>query len=32
VQPQIHRAVDLQSGKKPWEHPVARKLIAPPPL
>jgi hypothetical protein len=31
VQPQTLRAVDLQSGKKLWEHPVAGKLIAPPP-
>jgi len=32
VQPQILRAVDLSSGKKLWERPVAGKLIAPPPL
>ncbi len=32
IQPQTLRAVDLQSGKKLWEHPVAGKLIAPPPL
>jgi hypothetical protein len=31
VQPQTLRAVDLRSGKKLWEHPVAGKLITPPP-
>jgi hypothetical protein len=30
VQPQILRAIDLTSGKKLWEHPVAGKLLAPP--
>ncbi len=32
VQTQTLRAVDLSTGKKLWEHPVAGKLIAPPPL
>lgn len=32
VQPQTLPAVNLPSGKKLWEHPVAGKLIAPPPL
>jgi hypothetical protein len=32
VQPQLLRAIDLTSGKKLWEHPVAGKWIAPPPL
>ncbi|MGH7225861.1 MAG: hypothetical protein ACRELF_21795 [Gemmataceae bacterium] len=32
VQPEILRVLDLSSGKKLWEHPVAGKLIAPPPL
>lgn len=31
VQPQILRAIDLSSGKKLWERPVAGKLMAPPP-
>ncbi|HZV04464.1 MAG TPA: hypothetical protein VE999_05180 [Gemmataceae bacterium] len=29
-QPQILKAIDLSTGKKLWEHPVAGKLIAPP--
>jgi hypothetical protein len=32
VQPQTLRVIDLSSGKKLWERPVAGKLIAPPPL
>jgi hypothetical protein len=32
VQPQTLKAIDLSTGKKHWEHPVAGKLIAPPPL
>ena len=32
VQPQILRVIDLSSGKKLWERPVAGKLIVPPPL
>jgi hypothetical protein len=32
LQPQILKAIDLKSGKKLWEHPVAGKLITPPPL
>jgi hypothetical protein len=32
VQPQILRVIDLSSGKKLWEHPVAGKLMVPPPL
>lgn len=32
VQPQLLRAVDLSTGKKIWERPVAGKLIAPPPF
>lgn len=31
IQPQILRVLDLASGKKLWEHPVAGKLIEPPP-
>ena len=31
VQPRILRVLDLASGKKLWEHPVAGKLITPPP-
>jgi hypothetical protein len=31
IQPQILRVLDLTSGKKLWEHPVAGKLIDPPP-
>lgn len=31
-QPQTLRAIDLSSGQKLWEHPVAGKLIAPPPM
>jgi hypothetical protein len=31
VQPQLLRVVDLASGKKLWERPVAGKLISPPP-
>jgi hypothetical protein len=31
-QPQTLKAMDLSTGKKLWEHPVAGKLIAPPPL
>jgi hypothetical protein len=32
IQPQILRVIDLSSGKKLWERPVAGKLITPPPL
>ena len=32
LQAQTLRVLDLSSGKKLWEHPVAGKLIAPPPL
>jgi len=32
MQPQTLHAIDLPSGKKLWERPVAGKLIAPPPL
>jgi len=32
VQPQILRVIDLTSGKKLWERPVAGKLIVPPAL
>jgi hypothetical protein len=32
IQPQILRVIDLSSGQKLWERPVAGKLIAPPPL
>jgi hypothetical protein len=31
VQPQTLKAIDLSSGKKLWERPVAGKLLAPPP-
>jgi len=31
-QPQILKVIDLQSGKKLWEHPVAGKFLAPPPV
>jgi hypothetical protein len=32
VQPQLLRVVDLSSGKKLWDRPVAGKLISPPPI
>ncbi len=32
IQPRILKAVDLSSGKKLWERPVAGKLQTPPPL
>jgi hypothetical protein len=32
LQPRVLKAVDLSSGKKIWEHPVAGKLHTPPPL
>jgi hypothetical protein len=32
VQPQTLKAIDLSSGKKLWEHPIAGKLQTPPPL
>ncbi len=32
LQPQTLKAIDLSSGKKLWEHPVAGKLQTPPPL
>ncbi|GEM_PF-1626577 len=32
VQPQTLKAIDLSSGKKLWERPVAGKLLTPPPL
>jgi hypothetical protein len=31
-QPQLLRVVDLSSGKKLWERPIAGKLISPPPV
>ncbi|MHB1425295.1 MAG: hypothetical protein ACYC3I_19165 [Gemmataceae bacterium] len=32
LQSQTLRVINLSNGKKLWEHPVAGKLIAPPPL
>ncbi len=32
LQPRILKAIDLFSGKKLWERPVAGKLLMPPPL
>lgn len=32
LQPRILKAIDLSSGKKLWERPVAGKLLTPPPL
>jgi hypothetical protein len=32
MQTQTLRAVDITTGKKIWDHPVAAKVIAPPPL
>jgi hypothetical protein len=32
IQPRILKAIDLSSGKKLWERPVAGKLLTPPPL
>lgn len=31
VQPRVLRAIDLPSGKRLWEHPVAGQLVLPPP-
>jgi hypothetical protein len=30
IQPRTVKAIDLSTGKKLWEHPVAGKLLAPP--
>ncbi|HEY7156936.1 MAG TPA: hypothetical protein VH575_23410 [Gemmataceae bacterium] len=32
IQPRILKAIDLSSGKKLWERPIAGKLLTPPPL
>lgn len=32
IQPLTLKAIDLKTGKKLWEHPVAGKLLPPPPL